>query len=87
MGRYAPMSELDALMKAFGEAGGDKAILENNEIAHLVADGHKLLSMKSIEGLEVDAKETLTGISAKITVKEGRSFPPFQERLLQGSGL
>ena len=65
------MSELDALMKAFGEAGGDKAILENNEIAHLVADGHKLLSMKSIEGLEVDAKETLTGISAKITVKEG----------------
>jgi len=65
------MSELDALMKAFGEAGGDKAILENNEIAHLVASGHKLLSMKSVEGLEVDAKETLTGISAKVTVKEG----------------
>jgi len=65
------MSELDSLMKAFGEAGGDKAILENNEIAHLVADGHKLLSMKSIIGLEVDAKETITGISAKITVKEG----------------
>ncbi len=71
MGRYAPMSELDALMKAYGEAGGDKAILENNEIAHLAADGHKLLSMKSVEGLEVDAKETLTGISAKVTVKEG----------------
>ena len=67
MGRYAPMSELDALMKAFGEAGGDKAILENNEIAHLAANGHKLLSMKSVEGLEVDAKETLTGISAKVT--------------------
>ncbi len=58
-------------MKAFGEAGGDKAILENNEIAHLVASGHKLLSMKSVEGLEVDAKETLTGVSAKVTVKEG----------------
>jgi len=65
------MSELDALMKAFGEAGGDKAILENNEIAHLVASGHKLLSMKSVEGLEVDTRETLTGISAKVTVKEG----------------
>jgi len=65
------MSELDALMKAFGEAGGDKAILENNEIAHLVASGHKLLSMKSVEGLEVDAKETISGISAKVTVKEG----------------
>jgi Fe-S cluster assembly scaffold protein SufB len=65
------MSDLDALMKAYGEAGGDKAILENNEIAHLVAGGHKLLSMKSVDGLEVDAKETLTGISAKVTVKEG----------------
>lgn len=65
------MSNLDALMKAFGEAGGDKAILENNEIAHLVASGHKLLSMKSVEGLEVDAKETMRGISAKVTVKEG----------------
>jgi len=65
------MSDLDALMKAFGEAGGDKAILENNEIAHLVASGHKLLSMKSVEGLEVDARETMAGISAKVTVKEG----------------
>ncbi|MBU4319611.1 MAG: SufD family Fe-S cluster assembly protein [Thermodesulfovibrionales bacterium] len=65
------MSDLDALMKAFGEAGGDKAILGNNEIAHLVASGHKLLSMKSVEGLEVDARETMAGISAKVTVKEG----------------
>ncbi|MEW6118232.1 MAG: SufD family Fe-S cluster assembly protein [Nitrospirota bacterium] len=65
------MSELYDLMKAFGDAGGDKAILENNEIAHLVASGHKLLSMKSVEGLEVDARETLTGVSARVTVKEG----------------
>ncbi|MDA8082701.1 MAG: SufD family Fe-S cluster assembly protein [Nitrospiraceae bacterium] len=65
------MSELNALMKAFGEAGGDKAILENNEIAHIAVDGHKLLSMNSVEGLVVDAKETMTGISAKVTVIEG----------------
>ncbi len=65
------MSELNELMKAFGEAGGDKAIFENKETAHLVASGHKLLSMKSLEGLEVEARETLTGISAKVTVKEG----------------
>jgi len=65
------MSELNELMKAFGEAGGDKAILENKDTAHLVASGHKLLSMKSLEGLEVGARETLTGISAKVTVKEG----------------
>ncbi len=65
------MSELEALMEAFGEAGGDKTVLASDDIAHLVASGHKLLSMKSVDGLEVDAKETLRGISAKVTVKEG----------------
>ncbi len=65
------MRELNELMKAFGEAGGDKTILENKNIAHLVANGHKLLSMKSVEGLEIDARETADGISAKVTVKEG----------------
>jgi Fe-S cluster assembly scaffold protein SufB len=64
-------SDLDALMKAFGEAGGDAAVLGDKETAHLVAGGHKLLSMKSIEGLEIDARETMTGISAAVIVKEG----------------
>jgi len=65
------MSELDDLMKAFGEAGGDKGVLANKETAHLVASGHKILSARNIEGIEVDTKETFTGISAKVTVKEG----------------
>jgi len=65
------MSELDDLMKAFGEAGADKGIFANKEIAHLVASGHKVLSMRGIDGLEVNAKETLIGISAQVTVKEG----------------
>jgi hypothetical protein len=65
------MSELDELLKAFGEAGGDKNALADKETAHLAASGHKILSSNNVEGLEVDAKETLTGISAKVTVKEG----------------
>jgi Fe-S cluster assembly scaffold protein SufB len=65
------MSELDALMKALGESGGDSGILANKEIAHFVVSGHKILSMQSVEGLEVNAKETLTGISASIRVREG----------------
>jgi Fe-S cluster assembly scaffold protein SufB len=65
------MSELDALMKAFGESGGDSGILANKEIAHFVVSGHSILSMQSVEGLEVNAKETLTGISASIRVREG----------------
>ena len=65
------MSELDALMKAFGESGGDSGILANKEVAHFVVSGHSILSMQSVEGLEVKAKETLTGISASIRVRKG----------------
>lgn len=65
------MSEIDALMKAFGDAGGDRAVLESRETAHLVADGHKILSMRDVEGLEVQAKEILQGINAKVTVRAG----------------
>jgi len=65
------MSELDTLMKAFGEAGGDKGILADEVTAHIVANGHKILSMRDVEGLEVKTKETLTGISAKVVVREG----------------
>ncbi len=64
-------SELRELLNAFGETGADKGIFLNKDIAHLAASGHKILSTNNVEGLDVDAKKTLTGISAKITVKEG----------------
>lgn len=65
------MSELDELTKAFGESGGDSGILADKETAHLVASGHRILSMRDVEGLEVSARQTITGISAALTVKEG----------------
>jgi Fe-S cluster assembly scaffold protein SufB len=65
------MSDLGALTKVFENAGGDKAVLEDAEVAHLFASGHKLLSMKEVPGLNVDARQTGTGISAMVTVKEG----------------
>jgi hypothetical protein len=65
------MSELDELMKAFGEAGGNRGALADAETAHLAASGHTLVSSHAIEGIEVDAKETRTGISARIRVVEG----------------
>lgn len=71
MERCVLMSEIDELMKVFVEAGGGKGILANKKIAHLVASGHKILSTRDIEGLEVKAKESLTGISAEVTVEKG----------------
>ncbi|MEW6714849.1 MAG: SufD family Fe-S cluster assembly protein [Nitrospirota bacterium] len=65
------MSEINNLMMAVAEAGGDKGILVNKDIAHLAASGHKILSANKVEGLEIEAKEARTGIDAKIVVLEG----------------
>src|SRR3990172_3967363 len=67
------MSELDELMCAFGEAGGDRGVLADRETAHLAAGGHRILSMRGVEGLEVKARETFSGsgIDARVTVKRG----------------
>ena len=63
--------ELSELLNAFGETGADRGIFENKDIAHLAASGHRILSMRDIEGLKVIAKETLTGISADVVIEEG----------------
>ncbi len=65
------MSELDELMRAFGEAGGDKGILADREIGHLAAEGHKILSSRGVPGLEVDAKETFSGLRVAVRVRRG----------------
>ena len=65
------MSELDELLKAFGEAGGDKGALADTGIAHLSVSGSNILSAREVEGIDVRAREMRNGISAKVTVREG----------------
>ncbi len=67
----AIMSELEKLLEAFGFAGGDRSILENRDVAHMVAVGHKILSARDVEGLEVEARETRDGITARVIVRKG----------------
>jgi len=62
---------LEYLMQALGDAGGDRAVLADRETVHLVAEGHTILSARQIEGVEVEARETSGGISAKVMVGEG----------------
>lgn len=65
------MSERDDMMRAFGEAGVDQGALADANTAHLVASGHSILSARTVEGLDVQARETRDGISAQVTVKAG----------------
>lgn len=64
------MTDLLELSRALGE-NGDTAVLQNIGIAHLFANGNKLLSMRTVNGLEVDAQETKSGISASVHVMQG----------------
>jgi uncharacterized protein len=65
------MSELNELLKAFGEAGGNTGALADGNTAHLAASGHRILSSRTVEGLAVKARETWNGINAQVTVKKG----------------
>jgi Fe-S cluster assembly scaffold protein SufB len=65
------MSELDDLLKAFGEAGGNRGALADEGIAHLAANGHSIVSSHTVEGLSMEAQETRRGISARVIVREG----------------
>jgi len=65
------MSDLDNLMQAFGEAGGDRGALADAGTAHLAAEGHSILSSRVVEGIDVDARTTRKGISARVRVHEG----------------
>lgn len=65
------MSDLEGLMKAFEEAGGDRGALADGETAHLAASGHSIMSSRIVAGIDVDAHETPDGISARIRVQAG----------------
>ncbi len=65
------MSELEELTSCFKMAGGDVQALTDAGFAHLTASGHRILSSHTVEGLDVDARETAEGISATVTVREG----------------
>jgi Fe-S cluster assembly scaffold protein SufB len=65
------MPELQKLLDAYGESGGDKGILTNKNIPCIFASRHSVLSMRKIEGLDVQAKEVPRGVIANIRVIEG----------------
>jgi hypothetical protein len=48
----------------------DPRILRNPEVAHLTVNGNQVLGSQSVEGLEVDARETEEGIDATLVLRQ-----------------
>lgn len=65
------MNEREALLNAFSLAGGEAAVLKNPQTAHLLVNGHKILSSHLVDGLDVEVRETPSGISAAISIQQG----------------
>ena len=58
---------LTALYSVYPEA----AILRNPQTAHLVVEGHRLMSQQTIAGVDIDTEETEGAIVVRVTVAEG----------------
>jgi Fe-S cluster assembly scaffold protein SufB len=51
--------------------GAEPAILDDERIAHVVGQGHRILSRRSVPGLRLDLEETPEAIVGKMTVQAG----------------
>jgi Fe-S cluster assembly scaffold protein SufB len=65
------MSELEALTRVLPMVGAEPAILDDERIAHVVGQGHRILSHRSVPGLRLDLEETPDAIVGKLTVQAG----------------
>lgn len=65
------MSELEELTRVLPMVGAEPTILDDKRIAHVVGQGHHILSRRTVPGLQLDLEETAEAIVGKMTVQAG----------------
>lgn len=65
------MTDLERLYQVMGMIGEDPAQILSGDSAHVVADGHQIVSHQSIPGVSITAQASDQGITAKIVISEG----------------
>ena len=70
-GTPAWASDLEALMEAYRQAGGDPEALRQANVATLVVNANQVLMAHEIEGVHLEAEELEEGIKARIVVDPG----------------
>ncbi len=63
--------EFDTIRRALPLVGADPAILDDGRIAHVVADGHRILSRRSVPGLRVELEESADVLSGVLVLEQG----------------
>ncbi len=70
------MADLDTMYRAFQQIGEDPSRLLTPQTAYLVACGHEITGMQSVEGVIIIPRRVKHGIEARVTVLEGRRIEP-----------
>lgn len=68
------MSELEELTRALPMVGAESTILDDERMAHVVGQGHHILSRRAVPGLQLDLEETAEAIVGKMTVQAGATI-------------
>lgn len=66
------VKEYEAMLEAYGKAGGDQNALKTPEVASLLVHENKILSANNVPGIKLDCKERENGIIANLLVEENR---------------
>ena len=65
------MRELNVLTNTLASMGGDPEVFADTHIAHMAANGHRVLSHRDVPGVTIQAEETPEAIISTITVARG----------------
>ncbi len=65
------VKEYEAMLKAYGKAGGNLGALRNKEVGNLVIHRNEVLSANEVEGIKIEIEETEAGVNIYFLVVEG----------------
>jgi hypothetical protein len=65
------VKEYEAMLEAYGKAGGNLDALESKEVANVVVHKNKVLSANEVKGIKAETEETETGVNIRLLVEKG----------------
>ena len=65
------VKEYEAVLEAYGKAGGNLDALKSGEVGNLIIHKNKVLSANEAKGIKVDTEETDTGVNISFLVEKG----------------
>jgi len=65
------VNEYEAILEAYGKAGGSLDALRSKEVGNLVIHKNRVLSANEVKGIKVETEETETGVNIYFLVEEG----------------